>query len=70
MTPRYFAHITAAGPVRYRQVPDAIGVLEAPDKPMPVGTAFEAGWTEGGLAGCVRGRPRRERWFPARRSCR
>jgi hypothetical protein len=50
MTPRYFAHITAAGPIRYRQVPDAIGVLEAPDHPMPIGRAFAVGWTDGGLA--------------------
>jgi hypothetical protein len=50
MTTRYFAHITAAGPIRYDQVPESIEVLESPDKPMPIGMAFEAGWTEGRLA--------------------
>jgi hypothetical protein len=47
---RILAHISAAGPVRYRQVPDAIGVLEALDQPMPIGMASEIGRTEGGLA--------------------
>ena len=42
----YFAHITAAGPVRYGQFPLAIGVLEAPDKFMPISMAFEVGWTD------------------------
>jgi hypothetical protein len=50
MTVRYYAHVHAAGPVRYGQVPGAIGVLEAPDHPMPIGIAFEADWTDGGLA--------------------
>jgi hypothetical protein len=50
MTTRFFAHISTAGPVRYGQLPGAMGVLDAPDHPMPIGTAFEAGWTEGGLA--------------------
>jgi hypothetical protein len=31
----YFANISQRGPVRYRDVPGSIGVLEAPDKPMP-----------------------------------
>jgi hypothetical protein len=46
---RYFAHISAAGPIRYGQFPFAIGVLEALDKPMPIGMASEIGRTEGGL---------------------
>jgi hypothetical protein len=46
---RYFAHITAAGPVRSGQFPFAIGVLESPDKPMPIGMAFGVGRTESGL---------------------
>jgi hypothetical protein len=50
MTVRYYAHVHAAGPVRHGQLPGSIGVLEAPDHPMPTGTAFEAGWTEDGLA--------------------
>jgi hypothetical protein len=33
----YFAHISAAGPIRYGQVPGSIGVLEALDKFMPIG---------------------------------
>jgi len=47
---RYFAHITRAGPIRDNQFPFSIGVLEAPDKPMPIGIASEIGRTEGGLA--------------------
>ena len=31
----YFANISQRGPVRYRDVPGSIGVLEAPGKPMP-----------------------------------
>jgi hypothetical protein len=42
MTTRYFAHISAAGPVRYGQFPGAIGVLDSSDHPMPIGTACEA----------------------------
>jgi hypothetical protein len=48
--PRYFAHISGAGPVRYGQLPGSIGVLDAPDHPMPIGTAFASGRTEAGLA--------------------
>jgi hypothetical protein len=36
---RILAHTSAAGPVHYGQVPDAIGVLEALDQPMPIGIA-------------------------------
>jgi hypothetical protein len=50
MTTRYFAHISAVGPVRYRQLPDSIGVLEAPDQPTPVGIANCAGRDATGLA--------------------
>jgi hypothetical protein len=46
---RYFAHVSATGPVRDGQYPFAIGVLEAPDQLMPIGMAFEVGRTEGGL---------------------
>ena len=35
----YFAHISAAGPIRYGQVPGSIGVLEKPEKFMPIGEA-------------------------------
>ena len=50
MMSRYFAHVTASAPVRYGQFPFAIGVLEAPDKFMPIGMASESGRTEDGLA--------------------
>jgi hypothetical protein len=50
MTPCYFTHVSVAGPVRYGQVPGAIGVLEALDQPMPIRMASEIGRTEGGLA--------------------
>jgi hypothetical protein len=46
----YFAHITAAGPIRYGQILGSIGVLEAPDQPMPIGMANCAGWNPDGLA--------------------
>jgi hypothetical protein len=46
----YFINISASGPVRYGQLPGSIGVLEAPDKPMPIGMASAIGRTEGGLA--------------------
>jgi len=32
------------------QVPGSIGVLDAPDKPMPIGEAHCATWDETGLA--------------------
>jgi hypothetical protein len=47
---RYFANITAAGPVRSGQYPFAIGVLESPEEPMPIGMAFGLGQTDDGLA--------------------
>jgi hypothetical protein len=50
MSPAYFTNVGVSGPVRYGQLPGSIGVLEAPDQPMPIGIAFEAGRTEGGLA--------------------
>jgi hypothetical protein len=50
MMSRYFAHISAAGPVRYGQVPGSIGVLDAPDKPMASGMANCTGWDASGLA--------------------
>ncbi|HZW33454.1 MAG TPA: hypothetical protein VFF52_22235 [Isosphaeraceae bacterium] len=47
---RYFAHISAAGPVRYGPVPGSIGVLDSPDHPMPIGMANCTGWDRAGLA--------------------
>jgi hypothetical protein len=50
MSPTYFTNASGPGPVRYGQLPCSIGVLEALDKPMPIGMASEFGWTEEGLA--------------------
>jgi hypothetical protein len=36
---RHYAHISQRGPVKYDLVPGLIGVLEAIDKPMPIGEA-------------------------------
>ena len=46
----YFAHISAAGPIRYGQVPGSIGVLEALDRFMPIGEAYCVTWDEKGPA--------------------
>jgi hypothetical protein len=38
---RYFANVgPERGPVLHGTVPGAVGVLEAPDKPMPIGQAL------------------------------
>jgi len=50
MSPTYFTNVSTSGPVRYGQLPGSIGVLEAIDKPMPIGIASEVGWTDDGLA--------------------
>ncbi len=47
---RYFAHISHDGPIRYGDVPGSIGVLEAVDKPMPIGEASCRTHDENGLA--------------------
>jgi hypothetical protein len=47
---RDFARISASGPVRYGQLPGSVGVLEALDKPMPLGIASCIGWEPAGLA--------------------
>ena len=46
----YFTNASGPGPVRSGRLPGSIGVLEALDKPMPIGIASELGRTEGGLA--------------------
>jgi hypothetical protein len=46
---RYFAHISNRGPVKYGQIPGAIGVLEAPDQFMPIGEATCRLWDGNGL---------------------
>ena len=48
--PRYFAHLSQKGPIRYGDVPGAIGVLEALDKSMPIGEASCRTHDENGLA--------------------
>jgi hypothetical protein len=50
LTTRYYAYISTAAPVQYRQLPDSIGVLEAPDQPMPIGIANCEGRNTAGLA--------------------
>ena len=47
---RYFAHISLKGKIRYGEVPGSIGVLESPDKPMPIGEALCVTWGENGIA--------------------
>jgi hypothetical protein len=48
--PRYFAHISENGSIRYDVVPGSIGVLESPDKSMPIGESHCVTWDEDGLA--------------------
>ncbi len=48
--PRCFAHISQKGAVRYDAVPGSIGILESPDKPMPIGEAHCVTWDQNGLA--------------------
>jgi hypothetical protein len=48
---RYFTNAGPdRGPLRYGTVPGAIGVLEALDKPMPIGMALHAGRDAAGRA--------------------
>jgi hypothetical protein len=46
----YYAHISQRGPIRRGMVPGSIGVLEAPDKPMPIGEAHCTTWRDDGIA--------------------
>jgi hypothetical protein len=50
MGPFYANAGPARGPLMDRDVPGAIGVLEAPDRLMPVGMALPVGWGAGGVA--------------------
>jgi hypothetical protein len=44
---RYFTDVGPdRGPLLYGSVPGAIGVLDALDRPMPVGMALSAGWDD------------------------
>jgi hypothetical protein len=48
---RYFADAgPRSGPLLRDTTPGTIGVLEAPEKPMPVGVAQCVGWDESGRA--------------------
>ena len=46
----YYANISKTGPVKYRDVPGSIGVLESPDNFMQIGQASCKTWDENGLA--------------------
>ena len=46
----YFAHISQHGPLKYRDVPGSMGVLESPDNFMPIRQASCKTWDENGLA--------------------
>jgi hypothetical protein len=48
--PRYFAHISHRGPVKYGDVPSAILVLDSPDQFAPIGKASSRSWNDQGLA--------------------
>jgi hypothetical protein len=63
----YYANIgPVKRPLKYRDLPTgSIGVLEAPDKPMPIGQADCKTWDENGLAVWVLtigGQPIAGRW--------
>ncbi len=47
---RFFAHISQDGPIRYGTVPGSIGVLDAPDQPMPIGEATCRAHDKNGMA--------------------
>ena len=58
----------AAGPLRHRDVPGTIGVLEVPHRPMPIGMVFCTGWDGDGLAVwplAIRGADMPGRWMKA-----
>jgi hypothetical protein len=60
-----FANITHRGPVKYRDVPGSIGILESLDKFMPIGKADCKTWDENGLAVWtfrIGGQPIKGRW--------
>ncbi len=47
---QYFAHISQKGPVRYDELPGSIGILEAPDTSMPIGSANCFTWDQNEFA--------------------
>jgi hypothetical protein len=46
----YFANIKQRESMKYRDVPGSVGVLEAPDKLMPIGQADCRTWDANGFA--------------------
>jgi len=48
--PAFPSNASTPCPVRHGQLPGSVGVLEALDKPMPIGIASVIGRTDGGLA--------------------
>jgi hypothetical protein len=46
----YFTDASTKGRVFFTQLPWVIGIIEAPDKPLLIGTAMRRGWTDDGLA--------------------
>jgi hypothetical protein len=46
----YFTDASTKGKVRYNQFPSAIGVRKSPESNEPIGSAFQFGRTEKGLA--------------------
>jgi hypothetical protein len=63
----YFANVSKAGPVKYRDVPGSIGVLESldPGAPGPIGQADCKTWDRDGLAVwslSIGGQPIKGRW--------
>jgi hypothetical protein len=46
----FYAHISMRGPIKRGVVPGSIGVLEAPDRFMPIGQAHCFRWDDRGFA--------------------
>jgi hypothetical protein len=46
----YFTDASRKGRVFFTQLPWVIGIIEAPDNRMAIGTAMRRGWTDDGLA--------------------
>jgi len=46
----YFTDASTKGRVFFTQLPWVIGIIEAPDKRLLIGTAMRRGWTNDGLA--------------------
>jgi hypothetical protein len=62
----YFANIKQTGPLKYRDVPGSIGILESADNAMPIGQADCVTWDESGLAVWrlnIGGQPIEGRWI-------